>query len=151
MQAIFNPKAQTSEGRLDDNLLALFASLLTRHRLAVGHVANAIGFSTSYVGNATRFPGDPNRLKVSAAFGNAFLAVVEALDRAKTPNEVAAALKPVTKAVAPALVVAPSPRAEESSGRSVDDLVALMRRLGIQSIALQPVQRAEPEIVREAV
>lgn len=149
MQAIFNPKAQTHEGRLDDNLLALFASVLTRHRLAVGHVANAIGFSTSYVGNATRFPGDPKRLKVSAAFGNAFLAVVEALDRAKTPDEVAAALKP--KVVAPVPVVAPPPlRAEESSKRTIDDLVTLMRRLGIQSIALEPAQRVQRE-TQEAV
>ena len=114
-----------------------------KHKIPVWQIAEAAKFSPADLGNATRFQGDNpgDKLNVSTAFASRLAAVVEALEQAKTDEEVQEALHPGAKAVA-ASAATPSTQREEAAheggGNSIEAVVAFMRRHGVASIALTP-------------
>jgi hypothetical protein len=144
-------------GTFLDTFVGRVKAVMARHRIPQWKIADAAKISRGFLGNAIRYPAPINTVNISTAFASRLAAVVEALEWAQSDEEVAAVLNPGTKAAAPAAVdAAPSTQRGDSAderggGHTIDDLIAIMRRLRIQSIALEPAERVQPHTVREVV
>jgi hypothetical protein len=137
----------SADGMFTDAFLTDFHAVRARHKVAIWQIAKAAKFSPAYLGNLTRYWGDSpgKKLNVSTGFANRLAAVVEALKRAKSDDDVREALNPgeaAPAAVAEAALTQPDEalRADEDDGPdwTLEHALAILRRHGVTSIALSP-------------
>ncbi|TLU71269.1 hypothetical protein [Lichenicoccus roseus] len=141
----WNPANQVSlNGMLTDALVGRFNAVRAKHKLAVWQIAEAAKWAATYLGNATRYPGDNpgDKINVSTAFANRLAAVVEALEQANSDDEVREVLHPNAKAEAAPGIATPPQRDEVAAEAEIQDssleyALAILRRHGISSIALR--------------
>ena len=141
----WNPAVQISPGgMLTDAFLTRYHAVRAKHKLAIWQVAAAAKWAPAYLGNATRFWGDNkgDKLNVSTGFASRLAAVVDALEQAKTDDDVQEALHPGAKAAVASAAAVPMQRdetADEDEGQdsTLEYTLAILRRHGITSIALR--------------
>lgn len=140
----WNPAVQISaNGMLTDAFLTRFHAVRARHKVAIWQVAEAAKFSPAYLGNLTRYWGDSpgKKLNASTGFANRLATVVEALERAKSDDDVREALNPGEAALAaPSTQPNEASRGDEHDGPdwTLEHALAILRRHGVTSIALSP-------------
>ena len=141
----WNPAVQLKEnGELLDAFLTRYRAVKAQHKLPIWQVAEAAKWAPPYLGNATRVLGDGTgqKINVSTEFANRLAAVVDALEKAKTDDDVREVLHPGTTAAAASAVAVSMQRDEstdEDDGQNstLEHALAILRRHGIISITLR--------------
>jgi hypothetical protein len=131
------------DGAFADQILKDLDEVRARLNLSIEQVAIAAKISKGHLGNTTRFRGD-KRLKVTPAFASRLAAVIDALKRAQSADDLRQALQPGDNTGASdADAMAPSAqlddRANEDDGLnwSLEHALAILRRHGVSNIGLR--------------